>query len=534
MANKETVLIIGAGPTGLAMAISLLQYQIPFRIIDKKPHPTTTSNALAIQPRTLEVWDDWGTLTTALDKGFCVNGLSLFDNNKTIGTVTIKGRLASLYSFILSLSQSETEHLLIEHLSKNGIEIEFQKELVLVSETSEHASAIVKDKNGNEETIISDWLVACDGKNSVIREQLRLATTHKELKQHFVMGDVILEDKERFDSALGIFQKAGTTLAIPFQKNKARIIFDVTYDDKFTHKKNPSQEEFEQLIKSRCPHFIKVQEILWVSGFRVNETLIKNYRHNCIFFAGDAAHTHSPVGGQGMNTGIQDSYNLGWKLANVIKGKMKPGLLETYHSERYPIAQKVLARSSMMTRLFTTQNLFLRLLRNIILRMVTHSHFISKKILGVLSELAIAYPISNLTCEDQPNNPGPKAGERILDVYLNKTTEDRLLNYLRGPKPSFVFFSGVLKDDRNDKLVELLIQMREKYQNSMHYYIAATRPLAATEGITVIIDSEQCLHRKYQVTLPTLYFIRPDKYIGYRGLLSQKENLIAYLKGLYI
>ncbi len=527
-----TVLIVGAGPTGLAMAIELLRHGVPFRIIDKKQEPTVTSNALGVQPRTLELWDDQGLLEEALATGYALNGLSVHAKGKKLGQLKTS-HLPTLYPFILALPQSDTEKMMIAHLKKNGIEVEFNKELLQVSEQTEAVNAVIKKSEG-EERVRAHYLIACDGGHSTVRESLHMSFEGTVLPHHFMMADVIFSSPNIKETADVYLHSDGPVLVIPYSQNHARIIFDVSKDKTFAQQDIPTDVQLHQAVLRRCTDSITINEITWRSGFHIHEGILSRYKHNLIFFAGDAAHIHSPAGGQGMNTGIQDAYNLGWKLAAVIKGLADISILDSYQSERFPIARHVLMSSSIITRAITVTNPFGMSLRNLLFRVFSHQKRIARKMALLISELSINYISSPLSKEAAPNSHGPKAGERFCDSYLDQNKSDRLLNYIRGTKPVLLFFSGIQKNQYNKELNNLLTQLHAKYQEVFSYVLVTVVDFSSDNSeIQVVKDLEQYAHRRYKVRSPRLYVIRPDKYICFRGSLDDASSLEEYLAGLF-
>lgn len=527
------VLIVGAGPTGLAMAIELQRHGIPFRIIDQKAHPNETSNALGVQPRTLEIWDDQDLISRAVEEGYQLTGLSLNDKGKQIGHF-LTHSLLTLYPFILALPQYKTEMMFIEYLQKQNIDVEFNTRLVQISERTDFVSCLICDKEGHEHCITTQWLIACDGCDSTVRENLHLSFEGQKLKQHFMMADVRFTSSMPKDKAEAYLNSKGALLIIPFSNTEARIIFDVTHDKSYDNLKAPTDEQLRQVVKERCPFKIEITDIIWKSGFHISEKLLKNYKHNLIFFAGDAAHVHSPAGGLGMNTGIQDVYNLAWKLAAVINKHSSITLLDSYQNERVPIARRVLMTSTMMTRAITATNPVVINLRNFLINMACRQKKMVNTFVRTLSQLGVNYIDSSLTKEMAPSAHGPKAGERFLDCYIDKNNSDRLLNYLRGTKPALLFFSGVKRDNCNVTLLKILNDLSVRYGELFTYSLIVVDHFATeSKHINIIEDLEQRVHRQYHITTPRLYAIRPDKYIGFRGYPNNKKELEAYLDNLF-
>lgn len=532
MQNKVPVLIVGAGPTGLSMAVELYRYNIPFRIIDADIKPVTTSSALAIQPRTLEMWDDISFLPRVLDKGVKIEGFTLYAGQKKLGMLNTSG-MDTMHPYLLGIAQSETETLLHTYLQEKSITVELQTKLSTLIEKDNGVEVTLINKDGLEENLEVDWLLACDGGHSPIRELLHIPFEGKDLPQHFVMGDMELVSDLPKNRSSGFFSHKGICMMVPFDKKHFRVLFEVSNEPELRAEKNPTPAQLKGLMKERCPFPIEIKDTIWTSGFWVHERIIPNYRHNRIFFAGDAAHIHSPAGGQGMNMGIQDAYNLIWKLASVIKGIAKADILETYNEERRPIAQEVLARSSLMTTTGTSNNKFIYYLRNFLTSWILKTK-LAIKMLSTNSQLLMNYRESKLSLECIKHSPGPQAGDRVLDCWLDNSKTNRLLTYIRGTEPCIVFFTGIQRENRLPKLVDIQKELSNKFAKLFRYLVVAVHEEDNQSlPMEVIRDAEQKVHRKYQVNSPTIYFFRPDKYIGFRGKISDADALMKYLGKFY-
>lgn len=525
------VLIIGAGPSGLSMALELTRHHIPFRIIDKEIKPVSTSNALAVQPRTLEVWDDNGILPIALEKGLPINRMNIYNSYKSIAALEFKN-LDTMYPFILALAQSCTEEILIEALRKQNVQVEMEVELIDLATKSNGIEVTLKKKNNSEENIIISYLIACDGYHSTVRDILKIPFLGKELKQHFIIADVITEEALPKE-AVGILSSKGPLLLIPLSENHSRLIAEVTNEPDLKFSKSPTKEQMNEIIKKRCKLQIRIKENVWSSGFYIHERIAETFQHQNIFLLGDAAHVHSPAGGQGMNTGIQDAYNLAWKLAYVIKGKARPELLESYNLERYPVARAVLSRSGLITSIGTLHNPVSNYLRNAFIIFAIRYTHLAQKFLKINSQLTVNYRKSKLSCECIKNHAGPKAGDRILDTYLDNSKQQRLFTFLQGTKPCILFFSGILLGTQIQSLLEIQDKIVKQYQNLFKCIIISAVKEDDGHDIGIIYDKEQLVHRKYSITIPTIVFIRPDKYIGFRGNVSDQDKLFTYINNIF-
>lgn len=531
MKTDTPVLIVGAGTTGLCLAVELARANVPFRIIDKKKQLTETDRALVVQPRTLEVLDDQQLLQEALTNGHKLKGISLYDQAKKLTSITTYN-LPTLYPYLIALPQYELEKIYFEYLTAQNVTIEFDTELVQVTERIDVVNAVVKSSDGTEQMIKTNWLVACDGFHSTVRDRLHMQFSGQELQQSFFMADITFQSnlpKEEIEANLC---KQGTLIFIPLSQTKARIVINVSQNDPFHTNTHPSEVDIRRLFQERCALKVMINEILWQSYYSLEEKMINRYKQNAIFFAGSAAHVHSPLGAQGMNTGIQDAYNLGWKLAAVVDHRMAPSVLETYQLERYPVAQRVLTVASVLTRIIGWSSLSLIKLRNMTIKILSKQTTLNQKFLQLMSQLTINYNNSPLTREAIPTDSGPKAGDRFLDCHLDDKNIDRLLNYVRGSHMTLLFFAGG-KDKQAETLTSLMKTIYLRYENQLKYQLVVGSEYEPNaEFVNIISDHHHLVHNKYKIHSPRLYVLRPDKYFGFRGGLNDKERLLGYLESL--
>lgn len=506
MPAKVSVLIVGAGPSGLTMAIVLLRYGISFRIIDKAIKPVQTSNALAIHARTLQVWNDLGLLDKALEYGEEIRQLAIHGSNKKIIAHLDMNLLKSSEKIVLALAQHDSEKMLLEYLQAQNINVEMETELLDFKQSENGIEATIRHNN-NTETVQSDWLIACDGIRSIVREKLSLPFNGRELPQHFLLADSEIKTDLPRDRLSAFLSSSGVCLLAPYKtENKQywRFIFDVTHDEKLNEQRKLEFSQLKSLIAERCPIDAEVSEPIWTSGFTIHERMIANFRHERIFFAGDAAHVHSPAGGQGMNIGLQDAYNLGWKLALVINNKAKPAILDTYSNERAPVAKNILAGTSLLTRLVDLRNPLLVRLRNLFLHTLMILTSLRAKIINTIGELNTNYKRSALTKECLPFRKSPKAGELMPDISVNNTT---LHKQLRGEKFILLVLKGLKENNSLKELTELQDYLQKTYPDVVKYMLVSTKDTTETR----------------------LLLVRPDKYIGFRGGINHMPELKAYL-----
>lgn len=352
--KKDTidVLIVGAGPAGLMMACQLANLGVPFRIIDKKKRQTGYSGAMFIQARTLEVFEQLGLAASFLEKGQIVEKITLFYNGKRWVQVPMKrlGDGLSQFPFILMLKQDFTEKLMIRYLQNYDIEIERDTELVRFHQEKDIIHAKLLKANQDHATIRCKYLVGADGIHSTVRQVLQIGWDGHVNNIPLFVTDCEVQPgtfKKRSDKWKYTFDKAGSEVVFTISRKSIAGIFplneklwrvDSVISGSSGDFKNVSFSEVSEGFAGKTNLPVHLKNLVWFSVFKSNTYLAGVFGLNRCFLIGDAAHAHTPIGAQGMNTGMQDAYNLAWKLHFVVNNKLSPQILETYDQERRPIA----------------------------------------------------------------------------------------------------------------------------------------------------------------------------------------------------
>jgi len=409
---KLDVLVAGAGPVGLAMAIELARYGLSVRIVDKAAQRTDKSKALVLWSRTLELMDRGGYGQALIDAGYPVSAVNIVDGGKQIAHITLDG-VASPHPYALMLPQSETERLLEEHLTALGVQLERSVELARFVASSDQVVSTLRHSDGMEEVVESTWLIGCDGAHSTVRHQLGMEFVGDTLPSDWILADVHLAGIP-WKKEIEIAWHADGVLAIfPIEEGRYRLIADVGNAKANAPRPDPTLEEVQALLDTRGPGGIKASQPVWLATFGINERKVADYRQGQVFVAGDAAHIHSPAGGQGMNTGIQDACNLAWKLALVHGGicAAEP-LLGSYSVERSAVGKQVLAATGRATAIGIMQGEIKQSIRNHIASLVFGLSPVRKIMAEVVTEVSIGYPHSPLNARGAHVHGGPAAGER--------------------------------------------------------------------------------------------------------------------------
>ena len=401
------VLIVGAGPVGLTLAIELARYEVPVRVIDRSPHPTETSKALVIWSRTLELMDRMGCTPAFLEAGLRARGASIRSGRTVLGHAGFDV-IASPYNFALMLPQCDTERLLNAHLRSLGVTVERKVELLGFSQTPDRVEARLGHADGREEVLETSWLIGCDGAHSTVRHGLGLAFGGVAQGDDWMLADVRLEGEGRppADEIATFLHRDGPFVVFPIPGGRARIVATVGKTVAGQSRPNPTLADVQAMADERAEGGFRVADPVWLANFRINERKVSDYAKGRVFLAGDAAHVHSPAGGQGMNTGMQDACNLSWKLAMVIRGEAPPSLLNSYTPERSAVGDMVLRNATRMTDMGTLAHPAAQAARNLVLRFMLGFHAVQDRMANTMSEVEIAYSKSPLSI-------GHHAGDRL-------------------------------------------------------------------------------------------------------------------------
>ena len=492
------VLIVGAGPTGLVLACELARRNVAFRLIDALPQPSVASRGKGTQPRSLEVLDDLGVVDQVLAGGRFHLPLRFYDANGGHQDQDIheghQPRPDAPYGSTLLIPQWRIEGILRERLAELGARVDYATTLEDLAQDETSVTATLSHE-GATETVRASWLVACDGGRSTTRRKLGIAFLGETLETHrMFVGDVKASgiDREFWhawrteDGFVGLAPLPGTD-TYQFQ---ASIHPDAPTE--------PSLAVFQQIIDARSGRSdIRLSAPTWMSFWRANVRMVDRYRVGRAFVAGDAAHVHSPAGGQGMNTGIQDAYNLGWKLAAVINGA-NSALLDTYEEERLPVAASVLGLSNAL-----------------LAQAAATRHLVAPRGAETL-QLGIHYRNSGLA-QDHRNAPGNvRAGDRAPDApsLRDGDHEYRMFDLFRGPHFTLLAFGAGW--DR--VIAEIEAQFGDLLKRVV---IEPTQGLHDTAGYAA---------QGYDIHADTLLIVRPDGYIGFAANEKAASPALSYMK----
>lgn len=340
---ETDVLIVGAGPTGLVLALWLAKLGVKLRIVDKAAEPGTTSRALAVQARTLELYSQLGLADAVLQRGHKVPGVNLWVKGERVTRLPFEsiGSGLSPYSFVQIFPQDAHERLLIERLAELGVTVERQIELLDFIEEDGYAVAHLRGADGAEENFRARYIAGCDGARSPVRHATGIDFPGGTYRQIFYVADIEASGPA-VNGELNVDLDEADFLAVfPIDDAGSVRLIGTVRDDRAD---NADTLTFEDISGNAIAHMkLDVKKVNWFSTYHVHHRVAEHFRKGRAFLLGDAAHIHSPAGGQGMNTGIGDAINLAWKLAAVLSGRAPDELLDTYEEERIGFARKLVA-----------------------------------------------------------------------------------------------------------------------------------------------------------------------------------------------
>jgi len=510
---KTDVIIVGAGPTGLALACQLIRYDIDFVIFDRKESITDLSKAIAVQARTLEIYEQLDLAERAVDAGAVARRVNIVTNGEIRGSINLSdiGKDLSPFPFVLLLEQSKNEQLLYDYFQRHGKNVWWQTALETVSQTDEKVTATVKNADGETRTVTAKYLVGGDGAKSLVRHQLNFAFEGTTIDALFYVADVEMEFAGSHDEVYVSFGADSFVAFFPLKETGFwRIVGNLPDDENERREETEiDYEETEAKIRDEMKLPLDIKNVKWFSTYRVHSRRVDKFRDGRCFLAGDAAHIHTPAGGQGMNTGIGDAYNLAWKLAFVVGGKANESLLDTYDAERLENAKRLLATTDRFFELGTSDDFLTGFIRTHIFPFVAEYalrlDLVKQTVFPLVSQIGINYRHSELSRRASGDaNFKIKAGDRMPYFPVDNKS---IFDFLREPKFHFLVFSNGERD-----FSELFGQM-ENYGEWLDWQ---TFPLTP------------CVAEIFGTNDSFAMLLRPDNHIGFISEQISANELKSY------
>ncbi len=497
------VLVVGAGPTGLVLAADLLARGISIRIIDKRDGTSLETRAIAVHARALEVLDHMGLAERFVDHGQMVRWFSFYTDGKRRVSLDL-ARNGTRFPFMLDIPQHQTETLLRARIAELGGVVEQGTELTGLSDDPAGVTATVRDVDGQPRQITAGYVAGCDGAHGRVRHELGLPFRGHPYPQDWLLADVRL-DWARAENEVHAFFRANATplICFPMREHRWRLVVPLAGD---RASGPPDLAEIQRLAGQRAPEPVAASDPTWLASFNCHRRSTDIYRRGHVLLAGDAVHIHTPAGGQGMNTGITDAHNLGWKLALVAAGRAPDPLLDTYGAEREPVADQVLGLTHTLVRLGTMTHPAKRALRDAIIPAAFAVGPVRRRATRRFTQVNVAYPASSLTQAGRGRG-GPRPGQRVPDIeVLTAGGPSRLFTVLRRGRHVIVVTGA-------DPCSALASPALEPYRDLFEVVTCGSADARAFRGTRA----------------GSVFLIRPDGYLAARTRPDKPQVVLGYL-----
>ena len=437
------VMVVGAGPTGMLLSAELARRDVRVRLLEKRTGPAEHSRALGVMPRTMEMLESLGLVDEFIGQGHRVHGGKIYGREQRLLATMDFRDLPTRYPFMLLLPQTRTEAILRNALEESGVDIEWGTELKGFCAEKAGLGVRLTTTAGSQEDSCG-YLVGCDGSHSLVRKGVGLEFAGAAYQQNWLLADVTLEPRLDPEFMHLFACPTGPILFFPLPERVWRIV--AMRPGTASDAAQAKLEEILGLLEMNQLSHLRPHHPLWVAGFSIHHRRVDHVRRGRVFLCGDAAHIHSPAGGQGMNTGLGDAMNLGWKLALAVKGSGTETLLDSYETERIPVIAGVLELTDRLTRVMTAKAGPAVWLREWVLP-VAAKLGANRKMAQRLSQLTINYPHSPAVLPDARRSPRMiPAGGRIPPLVLQNAEtgqEVQLMDLLsRGRLVVLVFTDG--------------------------------------------------------------------------------------------
>jgi 2-polyprenyl-6-methoxyphenol hydroxylase-like FAD-dependent oxidoreductase len=524
------LLIIGAGPVGLTLAAECRRYGIGFRIVDRNAGCSTHSKALVIWSGTLEHLASLGLAEKFIQAGRPVRRMIFQNQGNPLAEIPITEGLESLYPSPLILPQSRTEELLSAHLAEQSINVERNVECVGLSQTQDEVTCELRSSDGKVEAVSAAWVAGCDGARSIARHQLNVGFAGATEKMSFILADAEVQGELPDDAILVSSGPRGNIIIFPV---KAGIWRFFALREDTTNLEQPTLQEIQEHVNDAGLERIRLSNPEWLSHFLVNERVVSRSRLGRVFLLGDAAHIHSPAGGQGMNTGMQDAFNLGWKL-KLLTSKIGDAeqIAESYFAERHPVAEKVVRNTSRLLHFGLISSPVFRKAREIALPLLSRIETAKERLAFELSELGISYsdsPLIERSSSGFHHPRGLRPGTLARDVTVQKSgTPTSLWRELLHPGHTLLLFPGSSATEEQIQFFSDLSEaLRDSTTCSIVVWQSGVEP-KSKHSTCCVLDPDGAAHARYGLREPGWYLIRPDQYIAARGTNADISSLKDY------
>ncbi|HKS09834.1 MAG TPA: FAD-dependent monooxygenase [Pyrinomonadaceae bacterium] len=507
---KTEVLIVGAGPTGLALACQLIRYGVDFLIVDQKEDTTPYSKAIGVQARTLEIYQQIDLADRLVELGTITKGVRLIEGGEARAEVPLSelGQGMSPFPFLLIVEQGKHEKLLYEFVKGQGKDVQWQTTLVDFSQDDAGVAGTIVNASGEKQLVEAQYLVACDGAKSHVRKELGLTFEGSTLERLFYVADVQIKWEFPHDMLAACLAKDQSTAFFPMPGEDRYRIVGVFPEDTDLKEGEVLYEEIERQVLADTQLELDIYKVNWFSTYKVHSRRVNKFSEGRCFVAGDAAHIHSPAGAQGMNTGIQDGYNLAWKLALVLRGDANARILDSYNEERVENAQRLLETTDRMFDLLVNPAWLMSFTRRYVFPYVASFlvglESVNQFIFPLISQIGITYRDHSLSF-DTGEDFHIKAGDRMPYFLVDGTS---VYDSLHAPEFHLLCFTNEVEGPEHARE-----RIEHEFPNLVDYHIF---PL--NERVTEIFGTDK----------PFSVLLRPDNYIGFVSAEAPLAQLRAY------
>ncbi len=529
--TDPSVLVVGAGPVGLTVAAELCRRGVATRIVDRLAEPMNVAKAVGIQPRTLELWAGTGMLTAALDASIPLRGQLVYVDGRQVARIELRLPDEVPYGFV-ALPQNETERLLTAYAATFGCRIERSVELTGLSQDPYGVNATLSGPDGTE-TVRVDYLVGCDGAHSTVRAHLGTTFEGAAFAGAYMLGDVEVDWSVPVGYTVRASHRAddGTDdllVCIPLP-GRHRYRASMLAPERLARPGGsgvqhgleseglPQLADIQAVFDRLSPEPATVSMLRWSSVFRISHRIVDRYQQGRIFLAGDAAHIHPPTGAQGMNTGVQDAWNLAWKLALAVRGVAAPGLLDSYNAERLPIGEEVVGRTVRHARAG-----------------LENDPDVQQTVLLREAQLLLGYRDSPVV--GGGSGAGPQPGDRAPDaaglVRDGMNAPLRLFDLFAGT--DHVLLMYLTRPGEHSWADELAVRACSRAHGMLRTYAVLDSAMEPVElPVPVVRDVEGTFRETYRAEHGASFLVRPDGYLSCCTRRADPASVLAVLGHLF-
>jgi 2-polyprenyl-6-methoxyphenol hydroxylase-like FAD-dependent oxidoreductase len=496
------VLIVGAGPTGLMLANQLGRRGVRAMIVDRHSGPAQQSRAMAVQARTLEIYAQLGVADQAVAAGAPGNGANIWVHGRKRARVPLQeiGEGVSPFPYVLMLGQDENERILGAHLRRWNMDVQWNTELVALEQHADHVRVTLKGLDGREQAVTASYVAGCDGGRSAVRQMNGIDFVGEPYDHVFFVADTEATGPMVPDELNSYLYRDGFNLFFPMRGHNGWRVIGILPEE-LRERPGLTFDDIQPWLREETGRGLSFQACHWFSTYRIQHRCAERFRDRRCFLLGDAAHVHSPMGGQGMNTGLQDAYNLGWKLALVVAGRAGDALLDSYAAEREPVAHRLLETTDRAFKLIVSKSWLAGIFRTRIMATVVAQAMkrprARRLAFMTLSQTGIEYRKSPLSRTIAAAPEAPQPGDRFPWLQL-------------------AFRAGGSQKDLFDTMDDMRFTL---------LVVGQAAPAATVAGFEDLVDvlaaprtpQNDAALGAVSIDGPAWYLIRPDGYVALAG-----------------